>query len=288
MKADEIKMEIAIAPREIRMPPRFKKTRRGKKRRLNSFSPEEEKDVINPAHSPAKYDNGNEYDPCEMEHSQKRTCPSVSCFESSLDDATSVPPTCTQNGFKRPMLRPLDVPKAPNNSTQYIMDDHENCNLYFSFESPRCRRRRRSTGASCSDGSGESGYSPCNGYQDIDYEYESPDDLDSAAFLERDFEIIYRRAREDELVNLSRVQLIEQFIEMEDKALSYEQLLRGSLPSVAQLQEELLKLQEENAQLRKTNWCLKDRSFSGTSDSDGEVQITPSRSKSDPVFPSSP
>jgi hypothetical protein len=32
------------------------------------------------------------------------------------------------------LIRPENVPKAPQNSTQFIIDDHEDCKMYLSFD----------------------------------------------------------------------------------------------------------------------------------------------------------
>lgn len=278
MKVQEMEIEISVSTEsEMR---RFKKTRRGKKRRLKPFSEDSE----SPSHSPTSNYHNHQFTESENDNQKESMSiplrnPDPLELESTSEEtafpvATISTPHCAGSGNQKRLLRPLEVPKAPNNSTQFIMDDHENCNLYLSFESPsRYKRRRRSTGASSGN---EYCTSPCMGYHDIDYEYESPDDLDSTAFFEKDFEMIYSRAREEELVTLSRNELISQLIELEGKANSYEQLLSsGDVPSVASLQEELLKLQEENALLRKTNLYLKvDALITDDEDEDDDLPLS--------------
>lgn len=266
MKADDFKVELASEPCSMQMR-RCKRTRRGKKRRLETFSDESTTATSSQLQKTESDDLNYEI---LTPPKNKIVCLSPNALlvdpalPESVDDFTSPVPLSTKRSRQR-ILRPLEVPKAPNNFTQFIMDDHENCNLYLSFESPRKVPSRRSTGASSSESSaGDETASPHYaylGYQDIDFEYESPDDLDTTEFFEKDFEIIYRRAREEEIMTLSRNDLIERFIDLESRAGHYEFMLtdKAGIPSVGKLQEELLQLQEENEALKCTNIYLKSK-----------------------------
>lgn len=276
-------MEITLTD-EREMPRSFKKTRRGKKRRLKPFI------EGNTSCNSTAASRCHEFFQCEKQPEERLSAPLTVLeplaveTDESYDTSVPIPLSstyyCGASNQQR-ILRPLEVPKAPSNSTQFIMDDHENCNLYVSFESPsRYKRRRRSSETSTDAANGEYCTSPCMGYHDIDYEYESPDDLDQTAFFEKDFEMIYRRAREEELIALSRSDLVSQLIELERKANSIEQMLNGDVPSVAFLQEELLKLQEENTLLRKTNFLLKGGTLLTDDDFDDEEESVASNNSS--------
>lgn len=281
MKADEFKVELASEPCGLQMR-RCKRTRRGKKRRLEPFSDDSTSTtsaaVVTAATPPSPrrqkttHSDDLTYEILATPPKNKIRCLSPTSAllvdpalpESIVNFDSSLLPLSTNRSRQR-ILRPLEVPKAPNNFTQFIMDDHENCNLYLSFESPRKIPSRRSTEASSTESSaGDETTSPHYtylGYQDIDFEYESPDDLDTTEFFEKDFENIYRRAREDEIMTLSRSDLIERFIDLESRAGHYEFMLADAagIPSVAKLQEELLQLQEENVALRCANKYLKSK-----------------------------
>lgn len=229
-----------------------KKTRRGKKKKLRY---EEEDDSCETLQAPLNItdvfsDRENEEAISGLLSSDMGGSVGSNPYE--IPDKTKVSREQSKNRSARScLLRPTDVPKAPENSTQFIIDDHEDCNLYFSFE-------RKNLTNSSEDGDC---YDRCNspafaGFQDIDYEYESPDDLVTSAFYEQDFENIYRHAREDELLSTPRDVIMQQYLELEHRVLELETRIapKASIVDpaimIAKLQEELLKLQEENCALR--------------------------------------
>lgn len=245
---------------------RCKKTRRGQKRRRPQGAVQGKDEKVQP--------------------SEDADSPSVwTSQEVSVDEPNDVAVATTvvddeddddDRGSSRLLLRPLRVPMAPNNSTQFIIDDHEDCHLYQSFESPQVRptvdsqRCRHRTSSSDDDDEEEEDEeadttSPC--YWDIDYEYESPEGdggLTTAAFLERDFETIYRRAREEELSSLARPELISRLVALEQQLVSSVDATvmvtvggmrrrREEDLLMTVCQEQLLRLQEENESLRSVN-----------------------------------
>lgn len=202
---------------------KFKKTRRGKKKKLKSIS------------------DGGDTNGAGIRTSSSTTCdnpPDMDGFGDIIQTVTSLAAILNPVPNKQPMLRPLQVPKAPKNSTQFIIDDHQNCNLYMSFEENAVTQVVASS----------------MGFEDIDYEYLSPDDLDMTAFYERDFEATYRKAREEKLQALDRDALLEQLADLERRQLELEAERATSV--VDKLQEDLLKLQWENRRLRRTNRAL--------------------------------
>lgn len=156
----------------------------------------------------------------------------------------------------QPTLRPIIVPKAPENSTQFLIDDHEDSTQFLNFE--------------------ESYKSPtwCGPMDDPDAYFPADWDEDNSlrhmhsAFM-RDFEIEYQSAREEVLLDWSREELFEEIQKLEDKARSLEELLsmRDPYKYLASLQEQLIQLQEENMRLQAA--LRSDRSSSNiTSDDD--------------------
>jgi len=144
-------------------------------------------------------------------------------------------------------LRPVNVPKAPENSTQFIIDDHEDCNLYVSFEAEAVKNyKKRNIEVNLLTGSP----------QIYSAENESSSELDMTTFFEKDFELIYRRAKEEEMMALSRDELIAQVVGLERKALELDAKLK-STGLLGRLQQQLLMLQEQNKRLRAESICLK-------------------------------
>jgi len=130
-----------------------------------------------------------------------------------------------------PLLRPagLEVPKAPSNSTQFIMDNHEDSNLFYNFEE----------------------------------------------FTEQsvmvDFENDYKTSEEDLLMNCSRERLKRAIVTLESECARLQNTI-NSRPSVIleNLQAILIKLQEENYNLKQANSkiCSSDSSGSDSSSDD--------------------
>ncbi|XP_022256318.1 uncharacterized protein LOC111089007 [Limulus polyphemus] len=174
---------------------------------------------------------------------------------------------CRRRRKKKPrvQIRPIDVPKAPENSTQFIIDDHEDCNLYKSFENPgnvlNESSEQDTVGGSASDSWINVRHAA---FHDIDYEYELPDDLDHTAFYEEDFENAYAKIRVENLLLMTEEELAERCAEYEAQKLALEKQLSQYDPELCleQLQQKLLMLQEENEKLKKYNRSLKQYLYS--------------------------
>ena len=146
-----------------------------------------------------------------------------------------------------PILRPRDVPRAPLNSTSFIIDDHENSAFYIDFDAAA---RRSPTG-------------PSDGSQ-LESSTADDEDAEEAALAEaeefsrKDFENVYRRAREEELAELERPELVECVRALETRVRELEAQLTLYDPEVwvTNLQNQLLHLQEENLMLVKTREAL--------------------------------
>ncbi|XP_063840434.1 uncharacterized protein LOC135089114 [Scylla paramamosain] len=181
-----------------------------------------------------------------------------------------------RQGSPAPVLRPVgaQVPRAPENSTQFIMDDHENSTLFVNFDNfstPHWEQEPPVSGAEDETGGGTPTHALTR---------------DWFPFNAADFETAYRSAREDRLMAGSSSELRAAIVALEARAAVLTDALSSS-PSriVSRLQTQLLHLQEENAILRqhlsrrnqKRRPSLQSSSSSST-DSDSESDSTNSSS----------
>ena len=175
------------------------------------------------------------------------------------------------------LLRPVCRPNAPHNTTQFLMEVHaDDFHLPFDCEVASVHS---AGGNACSNDSSNSsttvsGYKDLPAYSDIDFEYESPDDIDSQGFFERDFEMVFRNEREDELLSRSKMQLIEDILGLRDYIDTVEGVLHVSAHAsdqddkevssgfedasndVSKLLSELQELKRQNEELRAENKLL--------------------------------
>ncbi|KAK8756274.1 hypothetical protein V5799_001023 [Amblyomma americanum] len=192
---------------------------------------------------------------------------------SSSDAASPIKRSPTKRRKKQVMIRPREVPKAPANFTQFIIDDHENCALYQSFEAAYpngqadeaddtdCRptdlgMQTTPLGVSQTDESGEE--EPLSWFPADDH-YESLDYGNMMEFYEKDFEAVYSSARMDELMRLSRCEVVDMYTALERRAAElYDELHRLDPQNcLDELQRQLLRLQDENQALLKLNSTLR-------------------------------
>ncbi|KAF8783355.1 hypothetical protein HNY73_013526 [Argiope bruennichi] len=151
------------------------------------------------------------------------------------------------------MVRPINVPKAPENYNTFIMDEHDECHLYMSFETPNPymanTEELRDQNCAITEPFEDAAYI------DIDYEYESPQDFDNVAYYDKEFEESYKNNRFDELVRLSREELIAgiQDLERRLRELSEDLVRENPSPVLEKLQAELLELQEKHLELKECN-----------------------------------
>ncbi|XP_027206442.2 uncharacterized protein [Penaeus vannamei] len=183
-------------------------------------------------------------------------------------------PFTPARGPPTPVLRPVgaQVPRAPENSTQFIMDDHENSALFLNFDksTPGWEHDPPASGGEDDLGSA----TPTHAHA-----------RDWYPFNLADFESAYRSAREDRLMRGSRTgDLCAAIVALEARAAVLTEALSAS-PSrlVATLQAQLLTLQEENAALRqrlarRRRQVVPRESSSSSTDSDSESDSTNSSS----------
>lgn len=182
-------------------------------------------------------------------------------------------PFTPARGPPTPVLRPVgaQVPRAPENSTQFIMDDHENSALFLNFDksTPGWEHDPPASGGEDDLGSA----TPTHAHA-----------RDWYPFNLADFESAYRSAREDRLMGGSRTDLCAAIVALEARAAVLTEALSAS-PSrlVATLQAQLLTLQEENAALRqrlarRRRQVVPRESSSSSTDSDSESDSTNSSS----------
>jgi hypothetical protein len=119
---------------------------------------------------------------------------------------------------KRRQLRPRYSPKAPRNSTSFIMDDHiENANGYLDYESPEFNFEQKvdDSWTFSPDYFSRLGCSDDVDVCDVEFENNFTKSLD---FMKNDFESAYNASREEELFKLSKNELIKEICKMEDRA----------------------------------------------------------------------
>nr|XP_053634304.1 uncharacterized protein LOC128689833 [Cherax quadricarinatus] len=194
-----------------------------------------------------------------------------------LSPTTSRESWALHHGPPTPVLRPVgaQVPRAPENSTQFIMDDHENSAMFVDFDNfstPHWEQEPPVSGAE-EDETGSA--TPTHALT-----------RDWFPFNAADFETAYQSAREDRLMSGSRSELRSAIVALEARAAVLADALSAS-PSrlLSTLQAQLLQLQEENASLRqrlarherKRQQSLESSSSSST-DSDSESDSTNSSS----------
>lgn len=212
---------------------------------------------------------------------RRRTPKSVAVIRDESNVAVLSPSTsreswALQQGSPGPVLRPVgsQVPRAPENSTQFIMDDHENSTLFVNFDNfstPHWEQEPPVSGAEEDTGNATPTHALTR---------------DWFPFNAADFETAYQSAREDRLMAGSTTDLRSAIMALEARAAVLTDVLSAS-PSrlVSTLQAQLLQLQEENALLRqhlarrqRKRRPSRQSSSSSSTDSDSESDSTNSSS----------
>jgi len=178
---------------------------------------------------------------------------------------------------KKVYLRPSNNPllRAPKNSTQFIIDDHENSNLFWNFDAHPDEDSTRD-GTEGEDPGGEDAQEvvenqgrevhprqnqgmavmPGQFFGLSDSDRFSPDDDNFwAAYSERDFESVYETAHQEEVYSWERGKIIDEISVLEIKQKQLINMLSQIDPLIylQKLQHELLALQEQNRQLKLIN-----------------------------------
>ena len=200
----------------------------------------------------------------------------ITCFQSENEDtgnagASSEKEECSPTSMStrchrgKRFLRPTCIPNAPHNTTQFIMETHaDDFHLPFNFEVANVN----------SDAENSDNDLPA--YSDIDFAYDSPDDLDTQAFFEHDFEMVFQEERDHELSSRSKKQLIDDILGLRTYIDTVESVLHNSSPvqmrrdseqvstgfaeessgDFSKLVSELCELRRENASLHAQNKLL--------------------------------
>lgn len=219
--------------------------KRSKKKRYKSVGDEEDFDIL-----PSFRQLSSEPDVLTDEKDK-------TLEDTSLEDSDNTPSPNKKRRLSSVIIRPIHVPKAPENSTQFIIDDHEDSQLYISFEKPFESNISYETELTYE--TFKKPYESDAAFQDIDYEYASADDVDTTCFFTRDFETAYYKAKFDELMQIPHNKLIDMYHDLDQQAIELQNQLIQYDPMIAldDLQRELLKHQEENKILRQTRKNLK-------------------------------
>jgi len=174
---------------------------------------------------------------------------------------------------KKVYLRPSNNPllKAPKNSTQFIIDDHENSNLFWNFGSQKEDINPRYGSPATKEDKEVKLHSSAKenqprhqgmavmpgqffGLSDTD-RFSPDDDNFWAAYSERDFESVYETAHQEEIYSWERGKIVDEisYLEIRQKQLIDMLSQIDPLIYLQKLQHELLELQEENRQLKLIN-----------------------------------
>jgi len=215
----------------------------------------------------------------------------------------------TSKRMSRRRRRATGTNNAPFNSTQFLMNDHvseavkhlnstlnvkakstEAVDEESSIDSSLLEQRpvRRITRARESSFSIDS---------DEDYYYSSPEDEEE--FLSKEFIKDYDNVRNDRLVDMSKAELINEYLQMEQKIEALEKRLSTSdkalnkssdemANTIQKFQNEIQRLESENDQLKKRKECTScscsdaDSSSSSSSSSDSEDDSDQSETENEP------
>lgn len=221
---------------------RCKKTRRGKRKHFSG----------NNVRNDVAYCDENKHQ--RLEKTENGMCDLISDITK-----TTCSPTLLKKSKSRKnkgLLRPRYSPKAPKNYTSYIMDDHiANADGHFryTFESPDSTFGRNDLVMCSTDYIEEpgSGHLVNNSYNKNDL------DLD---FIQKDFENMYNASRTEEISKLSKCELIEDMLKMEDQVvclLTKLEQVDKSPQNKESIKHSFQKLLIENERLKTENEKMK-------------------------------
>jgi hypothetical protein len=234
----------------------WKKTRRGKKRNR----------IFRDSH-----------EVCETDGNLENSLNCERLSPSPYDGASDVSPVKNSRiqqspGLKRrqAILRPKYSPKAPKNSTQFLMDDHFSYSCDFlSIESPDPWEQRQQVSDHAVLELPEVADDSLSFQMDDLNECINRADEETKAFMEKDFEDAYHSIQCDEVSRLSESELIAAICSMESKAEHFEKELENSSSQsrtvqftgvkrrkhkkgvISQLKKEIVDLRKINEQLKR-------------------------------------
>lgn len=139
-------------------------------------------------------------------------------------------------------------PVAPYNTTQFLMEDHNEQvpNIGDNNREPRQRK--------------ESG----NGMEEDDYYYSSPEDEEQ--FLQKEFSQVYQSINAERLSSMNKVELIHEYMVLEDRVEMLEDILKDDKSTADTetkvLQEKIQELEKKIKLLQTENECLKNDTLS--------------------------
>jgi len=162
------------------------------------------------------------------------------------EDGTNSTADAAASGQKKKVfIRPSNNPllRAPKNSTQFIIDDHENSNLFWNFDS----NRGHDTSKEDIESVGEES-------NDVQLEF-GGSCFDDDSYWDKDFESVYETAHQEEIYSWNRTRIIEEISTLEKRQKQLIDMLSQIDPMIylQKLQHELLSLQEQNRQLKLIN-----------------------------------
>jgi len=177
------------------------------------------------------------------------------CLMITNDDGTDSTTKDDTKQKKKVYLRPSNNPllRAPKNSTQFIIDDHENSNLFWNFDAHPEKVSVADLGGDGRD-SPEHNQGQYFGMGDCD-RLSPDDDTFWTEYSERDFESVYESAHQEEVYSWERSRILEEISVLEVRQKQLIDLLSQIDPLIylEKLQQELLALQEQNRKLKLIN-----------------------------------
>lgn len=217
----------------------FKKRRRKRARTASERQNWDEGPVPGGVSSPSreeKLDNASESDSSGGEEGVKSSKNGSDSFKSPEGVAkTSKRRRCK----KKVILRPAE-PGAPNNSTQFIIDSHENSGLYYDFSSPSPATQRFVWEQHVTETD--------ENRRVILFRYR----CDYVRHMQESFESEYSSARAVEFEKMTRDELVAKVVQLEQRENELSKVIDSFSPAAIEreLNETLIAAQEENRVLR--------------------------------------
>ena len=159
-------------------------------------------------------------------------------------------------------LRPIGM-FAPENSTQFLIADHGEAthSLLEDLVSPKRSRCQDGLDADNPSPKARSSLRSSPAYSDIEFVYESPDDINMDQFLKDEFEKTLLDAHQEELMSCSREELVQRVISLEERGETLEKQVQVAAPmadcSLEDLVKELEDLKQQNMILKAENTSLR-------------------------------
>ncbi|XP_046335159.2 uncharacterized protein LOC124117373 [Haliotis rufescens] len=159
------------------------------------------------------------------------------CEENSFDEMAD--PSCSSSMDTKSVkgrkfyVRPRYSPKAPHNSTQFIMDDQHHClvNNEHIFDFSRCDEmsmyfNNEDASQGSAQGSPHSDCDCANSHSSALENELNNLQLNASQYMANDFESFYNQLRAEELSKLSKDELVDELLSIEEKVSDFEEKMQ--------------------------------------------------------------